>query len=624
MNSFLEKNYIASECSVTGWEFNSAIEIEKKYKNKIEINELKIVTESEEFTLQSHNDMEKAVEAWCRQFQDKNISYKSIFVIYGFGDVRYLKKIITKYPENLFFVYEPFEYVIVNQMYKYDISNLLEKENLYIFTGKNRKQELRTYMGSIITYDNYHYLNYGVIPNYIKADIKEYYAFKETIDYFICNEVESARLMITSEKERGRNFLFNLNDFLYQAGIKQLKESFMKYKIDDYPAVIVSAGPSLDKNIGELSKYRHKAFIVGVNASLKVLIRHNITPDIMLSHDSAISDFTPFYDDNINKIPLLTSITADYRVVQKNRARRFFGYENNPYINEIAKKVNVKLIEIDTGACVANAAFAFVQAMGFKTIILMGQDLAYTNNKVHAGHRDDENEINTDEKDYIMVNGVCEKEVPTDAIMCVYRRWFEDRIKDYQDLNVINATEGGAFIEGATHMKLKEALSKYCVGKELDFRKIIDESEYAFTEGERNKANSIIRMTEENIDNSKKKILESKKIYEQIDELNRKQKYGTSKFKKYVEEAGKFERKIEQNMDMELIKLFVNKAEISVKNKMRKKEGSTYEEIKLVTDLGMELLDGYALACDKLKETWEEVHTLIEESENERANEKTI
>ena len=113
-------------------------------------------------------------------------------------------------------------------------------------------------------------------------------------------------------------------------------------------------------------------------------------------------------------------------------------------------------------------------------------------------------------------------------------------------------------------------------------------------------------------------------MYEKIDLLNRKQKYHTTEFRKCLKNAGEIEKNIEDDMNMDLVKLFVNDAEVCIKNKMRKKEDNAYEEIKLAVDSGMELLDGYALACDKLKETWEEVHTLIEESKNERANEKTI
>lgn len=623
MDSLLKKNYIASKNTVLGWKYESEKEILRKYGTE-ELEELIIINNGKSWHTKSSIDMSLAIDIWGQQFDDKNITYASIFVIYGFGNMGYIEKLIEKYPENVVLVYEPFEEVIVKQMKNYDMTKLFENDKLYIFTGEERQKLWRKYIGSIVSYDNYHDIICVQLPNYVKIDIDEYIMFKQSIDYFICNEVESAKLMVTSEKNRGRNFLYNLYDFLSQSGIKNLKDTFAKYDLTGYSAIIVSAGPSLDRNIAELTKYKDKVFIIGLNASLNVLRSHNITPDIMLSYDPKISDISPFDDDYNNKIPLLTNLTADYRVVKRNRARRFFGYENNSYINKLAKKINVQLMDSDNGGCVANAAFAFAQTIGFKTIILVGQDLAYTNNKLHAGNRIDEKKLDLNQKKYIMVKGVYGDEVPTDRIMCTYRKWFENRINDYPELNVINATEGGAFIDGAIHMKLSDALKEYCTGENFDFRKVIDESEPAFSQEERAKAFEIISEAEREIAAEKKKLLGQKVVYEKIDLLNRKQKYHTTEFRKCLKNAGEIEKNIEDDMNMDLIKLFVNDAEVCIKNKMRKKEDNAYEEIKLAVDSGMELLDGYALACDKLKETWEEVHTLIEESKNERANEKTI
>ena len=43
----------------------------------------------------------------------------------------------------------------------------------------------------------------------------------------------------------------------------------------------------------------------------------------------------------------------------------------------------------------------------------------------------------------------------------MYREWIENRIKseDVKDIEIINATEGGAYIEGARHIPLSEALT---------------------------------------------------------------------------------------------------------------------------------------------------------------------
>ena len=62
----------------------------------------------------------------------------------------------------------------------------------------------------------------------------------------------------------------------------------------------------------------------------------------------------------------------------------------------------------------------------------------------------------------------------------LYKEWFEHRIKDNSDINVINATQGGAKIYGAVHMSLEDAVKKYCV---YDFNhEIIEEVPYLFSD----------------------------------------------------------------------------------------------------------------------------------------------
>ncbi len=49
-----------------------------------------------------------------------------------------------------------------------------------------------------------------------------------------------------------------------------------------------------------------------------------------------------------------------------------------------SKKDQMKILELPTGGSVANSAFSFAQQLGAKTIVLVGQDLALTDNKTHA------------------------------------------------------------------------------------------------------------------------------------------------------------------------------------------------------------------------------------------------
>lgn len=610
MDSLLRNNYINSTERIYGWE-ESEDEFVKAHSILIDTDELFIERDDVCWSLQSHQDMQLPVRVWCDQFLDKDINYQSIFVIYGFGYKGYIEEMMERYPDNAFFIFEPFEQVITQQMQREDFSSLMSNKKLFIFTGEKRYEFWKKYMGSLIGYDNFHNLVYGVLPNYVKIDEDEYIKYRESVDYFVRNELETMKFMIHSENNRGRNALHNMYDFMKEAGIKELKEVFAELDLDRYPAVIVSAGPSLSKNVDELRKYKGKAFIVGVNASLRVLREHDIEPDIVLSLDPKIADISPFEEVENNKIPLLTAIISDYRVIQENQARRFYVFEDFNYMRKINKELELNLINIDNGGSVANAAYSFVYEMGFRNIIFVGQDLAYTNNKVHAGQRADEGEIDSNNGALVKVKGIEEEIVLSDAIFCTYRRWFEDKIAADPKCNVINATEGGAYIEGATHISLKQALAEQCKGQEIDFRQLINSAKRAFDEEKYQLITERFEESENHIYNIKSRLKAGLRVYDKLDELNRKQKYHTSQFKKCVEKLAELNDFIEEDMDVELVQLYVNKSEADATNQLREYKNETYDEIKLVVNSGRELLEGYINACDKLLEEWGKVHDMV-------------
>ena len=49
--------------------------------------------------------------------------------------------------------------------------------------------------------------------------------------------------------------------------------------------ILVSAGPSLNKNIMELKKAKNKAFIVATDTAVKPLLKAGIEPDLMVMVD---------------------------------------------------------------------------------------------------------------------------------------------------------------------------------------------------------------------------------------------------------------------------------------------------------------------------------------------------
>ena len=93
----------------------------------------------------------------------------------------------------------------------------------------------------------------------------------------------------------------------------------------------------------------------------------------------------------------------------------------------------------------------------------MGQDLAFTGGQTHVSGFA-ECEANEREDDSLTeVEGMDGTMLRTDIQMAYYKEWFERRIRMLQgEVEVINATEGGARIYGTREMTLADAIAQWC------------------------------------------------------------------------------------------------------------------------------------------------------------------
>ena len=70
-----------------------------------------------------------------------------------------------------------------------------------------------------------------------------------------------------------------------QYGVKDLIKNIENENKEGYPAFIVSAGPSLDKNIDMLKEVKGRGMIMAVDTAIKPLLKKGIVPDIVASVD---------------------------------------------------------------------------------------------------------------------------------------------------------------------------------------------------------------------------------------------------------------------------------------------------------------------------------------------------
>ena len=106
---------------------------------------------------------------------------------------------------------------------------------------------------------------------------------------------------------------------------------------------------------------------------------------------------------------------------------------------------------------------------------MVGQDLAIYGDHTHASAAMKGNQIfKTEEADRIKVPGNNGGEVETRDDFYHYLKWYSELITSREDeVTVVNATEGGAYIDGTKVSTLEEAIKEYCK-EEIEVSKLLE------------------------------------------------------------------------------------------------------------------------------------------------------
>lgn len=304
------------------------------------------------------------------------------------------------------------------------------------------------------------------------------------IQQFFSSKMSDLLTRFEFEKLWIRNIFSNLNNLDRGYAVHDL---FGKFK--SIPGIIVSAGPSLRKNIDQLSMLKDRVLIVCVDTALKPMLKKGITPHIVMTLDAQAHSIKHFLGTNTDNAvlladvvsypklvrdysgPLLFSTTARYYDAPDGSLKR----EATPVMDWVEQHLP-PLGDIQSGGSIATSAFDLVRNLGCDPIILVGQDLAYTGREIHSSgtHHNDEwlpviNRIkNLDTINQSVIRRRKIKFVPsfgnskpvlTDFVLDLYRQWFSDSAGKVP-IEVINATGGGAAIPNTIETSLDKLTSR--------------------------------------------------------------------------------------------------------------------------------------------------------------------
>ncbi|EAJ9613170.1 DUF115 domain-containing protein, partial [Campylobacter coli] len=231
-----------------------------------------------------------------------------------------------------------------------------------------------------------------------------------------------------------------------------------KNKFDN--AIVVSAGPSLTKQLSLLKAYQDKAVIFCADGALSMLEKKGIVPDYVTNLD--FTDLAmKFFQNKENKTSLNVLSCATHLSLVHFLDNKSVVLRDDP----LYQRFNLNDFGyIDTGTHVSHFSYTLALALGFKNIIMIGQDLAF------------DEEGNSHSKGFSygeQFNG--EKTVPTlkaqayagKGEVLTHITWNDYRIKlEYlfacndQKAKFYNATEGGARINFTEELSFKECCEK--------------------------------------------------------------------------------------------------------------------------------------------------------------------
>lgn len=568
---------------------DSDSEIEVLIERAYDGNEIFKVKKGEKvFYLNGKRDTQEAAKIWVETLGE--LPTNTPVFIMGVGNYYYLLELAERMKNKLtIIVYEPSLHIFVKFLETVPINKMMEK-HLIVFWVDGLEgmdtEALSKMMEKVIFYEKLPYAKELLLPNYDVLFPKEMIAFLKLIQEQADEEIVQYNTKARFASVIGKNIISNLKYLCNAYKTTQLIEVIPR----DIPGIVVAAGPSLNKNIRVLKKAKGRAFIIAVDTAIKPLLNEGIIPDMF-----AIVDGKKPLDlverEEVKGIPLVTTLNAASDILDFHTGMKFFFNEGFTFADTILLKADKRWGGVNTGGSVATNAFSLLHKIGLERIILVGQDLAFTDKKSHAdGTFSDVIEQVSDVSGFIMVEGNEGEKVPTTGSLKTYLDWYNQHIKGIRELNknfrVINATEGGAKIENTEIMTLEEAVARECK-RQIDIQKCFEKIPPMLSKEDKQWAKEYLisipgKLKKLAADASKTEI-----VYKKLERMCNGKNFHVEEYLSILKKIKNLTHKMEKNDAYQLIDVTMVEAQYIMRDEQYMYESNMEEEVKEIARKGI-------------------------------------
>jgi hypothetical protein len=410
-------------------------------------------------------DPEQEVQSWLKAYKLDQQQNHSILLI-GFGLGYLAKELIKKIPKNgSLAIIEPDPMVFFTAFCHCDLSALLSDKRVHLVIGQPAEKSVES-TGRDLKWQRFLSLPYAYVvspymekrlPDFVQQHSKRW---RDSLQ----RELMYRNTRIENSSQVVANSVANSFAVTQYPGVSSLF-----YHFRGMPAVLVSAGPSLDDNLEHIKANQHRYILCCVNTAYPVLRRYGIEPHLVITMDHQDRNVMSFQEFAPTEN---TFLIADPRIhpeiIKRFHPRVFLASwkttlevmgepqpldrvpvpekNGNAYYAWLQEQCGAKGDVFGSGS-VAVAAFHILCRMGAKQVILAGQDLAYPNQKAYAaGTINDANPKPNSDKNAQRVESTSGDLVGTSEPLYLYKHLLEHEIARFK-VPVLN-TSSGAVIKG--------------------------------------------------------------------------------------------------------------------------------------------------------------------------------
>ncbi|HEF2493783.1 TPA: 6-hydroxymethylpterin diphosphokinase MptE-like protein, partial [Campylobacter jejuni] len=413
-----------------------------------------------------YENLEEEINFFYQSILEKTHRYPFI-CIYGIGNALLIKNLAKHYKH--LFVFESEIELFILALSTIDLSEELCSGKIYLVDIEEERVDIQL----LILFDMKDISEYLSLYEMFVNNVyyKKFYEdiwhkadelCEKNIKVVIRNLGSNSDLSFECYSHLLQNIPSMLESIPFQRILSERKNKFEN-------AIVVSAGPSLAKQLPLLKACQDKAVIFCADGALSMLEKEGIVPDYVTNLD--FTDLAmKFFQNKENKTSLNILSCATYPNLVHFLDNKSVILRDDP----LCQRFNLNDFGyIGTGAHVSHFSYTLALALGFKNIIMIGQDLAFDKegNSHSKGFDFGEKFSGEENIDKLKVPAYAGK-----GEVLTHITWNDYRIKlEYlfacndQKAKFYNATEGGARINFTEELSFKECCEKFLTKEKPKF-----------------------------------------------------------------------------------------------------------------------------------------------------------